>query len=48
MNAFVSQTNIPGLVDVRLADGTTFSDITMGQLKTLVARHGWHVEFVQP
>lgn len=41
MIATVTPTDIPGLVNVDLADGTEYRDLTMGQFKLLAASGGW-------
>jgi hypothetical protein len=41
--AYVSPTEIPGLVDVHLETGVEYRDLTMGQLRTPSEREGWEL-----
>lgn len=41
--AMVRPTDIPGLVNVQVTTGEEFSDLTLGQLRYLAAKHGWQV-----
>lgn len=37
----VTETDIPGLVDVVTQDGERFNDLTLGQLRSLMMERGW-------
>ena len=41
--ATVAPAGIPGLVNVKVSTGEEFSDLTLGQLRSLAREHGWVV-----
>lgn len=41
--AIVTQTDIPGLVNVQVTTGEAFYDLTLGQLQYLAMKNGWTV-----
>lgn len=44
MTGRLCKTNLPGLFDLELSDGRVFTDLTVGQLRSLATSEGWRID----